>query len=130
MIKTLTRVNIPIGPKITGVMFKYEKRFPDKISSQKLNEKIKYIGKIAKLNDPVKIKFKTGREEVIEEKPRYKVISIHTGRRSFCTNAFLNGVPVLSIMDVTGHKSEKTFLKYIKASNRDRLDQLSKTGIF
>jgi site-specific recombinase XerD len=130
MIKTPTRVNIPIGTKITEVMSKYEKRFPDKISSQKLNEKIKYIGKIAKLNDPVKIKFKRGREDVIEEKPRHDLITIHTGRRSFCTNAFLNGVPVLSIMDITGHKSEKTFLKYIKASTRDRLDQLSKTGIF
>lgn len=58
------------------------------------------------------------------------MISIHTGRRSFCTNAFLEGIPVLSIMDVTGHKSEKTFLKYIKASTRDRLDQILKTGIF
>jgi integrase len=130
MIKTQTRIVIPIGEKISSVLSKYDNRIPDKVSSQKLNDKIKYIGKVAKIKEKVEIKRKKGREEVIEKKPKHDLITIHTGRRSFCTNAYLDNVPVLAIMQATGHKSEKTFLKYIKASPKDHLNQLSKTGIF
>lgn len=130
MIKTQTRIVIPIGDKISKILSSYENRIPDKISSQKLNDKIKYIGKVAKIKDDVTIKRMKGRKEVTETKPKYDLITVHTGRRSFCTNAYLDNVPVLAIMQVTGHKSEKTFLKYIKASSKDHLDQLSKTGIF
>ncbi|NEV94191.1 site-specific integrase [Psychroflexus sp. YR1-1] len=130
MIKTQSRIVIPIGSKISNVLSKYDNRIPPKVSSQKINKKIKDIAELAEVNDIVKIKSKKGREEVIERKPKHDLITIHTGRRSFCTNAYLDNVPVLAIMQATGHKSEKTFLKYIKASSKDHLNQLSKTGIF
>ena len=40
----------------------------------------------------------------------------HTARRSFCTNMYLMRVPIPTITTMSGHKSEKNFKKYIKAS--------------
>lgn len=42
------------------------------------------------------------------------MITTHTARRSFATNLFLDGVPAITIMKITGHKTEKAFLLYIK----------------
>ncbi len=46
---------------------------------------------------------KTRGKELIEIKlPKYKLISTHTARRSFATNAYLSGIPAISIMKFTG----------------------------
>jgi hypothetical protein len=47
------------------------------------------------------------------------MLTTHTARRSFATNEFLEGTPTLTIMAITGHKTEKAFLKYIKLSSAD-----------
>ena len=36
---------------------------------------------------------------------------------SLGTNEYLNGMPSITIMAITGHKSEKMFLGYIKADS-------------
>ena len=46
--------------------------------------------------------------------PKYKLIASHTARRSFATNSYLMGIDILAIMQITGHKTESAFLKYIK----------------
>lgn len=48
---------------------------------------------------------------------KWQLITTHTARRSFATNAFLAGVPTISIMKITGHKSELVFMHYIKISS-------------
>lgn len=45
---------------------------------------------------------------------KWQLVSSHTGRRSFCTNVYKQGLPTFMIMSVSGHKTEKAFLKYIK----------------
>ena len=47
---------------------------------------------------------------------KYEMITSHTARRSFATNLFMRDVPAHVIRAVTGHKSEREFLKYIKAA--------------
>jgi len=49
---------------------------------------------------------------------KWQKISCHTGRRTFCTNAFLAGIPTISIMMISGHSTEANFLKYIKMSKQ------------
>ena len=50
---------------------------------------------------------------------KYEFIMTHTARRSFCTNMYLMGVPVLTIMAISGHKTEKSFRAYIKATGEE-----------
>ena len=51
-------------------------------------------------------------------------ITFHTARRSFATNAYLAGLPPISIMKITGHKTESSFMKYIKISEKENAIQL------
>ena len=38
----------------------------------------------------------------------------HTARCSGATNMYLAGIPTIAIMKITGHKTEREFMKYIK----------------
>jgi integrase len=51
--------------------------------------------------------------------PKYQLISTHTARRSFATNQYKAGVPSITIMAITGHKTEKVFLNYIKITRNE-----------
>jgi integrase len=44
------------------------------------------------------------------------LISTHTARRSFATNAYLAGQQTLNIMAITGHSTEKSFNRYIRVT--------------
>ena len=39
---------------------------------------------------------------------------------------YIAGIPTLSIMKITGHKTEKAFLKYIKISEEENAEILTK----
>ena len=54
-----------------------------------------------------------GKEIIIESK-KYDLVSSHTGRRTFCTLKFLDGMPVHVIMKFSGHSSEQNFLRYLR----------------
>ena len=45
-------------------------------------------------------------------------------KKSFATNIFIAGVPSISIMKITGHKSERSFLQYIRISQEENADKL------
>ena len=80
------------------------------------NRKIKKICRKAGIIQEVFIKKSSkGRQLTIKLK-KYELVSSHTGRRSFATNAYLAEIPTLDIMAITGHRTEKSFLKYIKVS--------------
>lgn len=48
------------------------------------------------------------------------MLSSHTARRSFATNAYQRGVPLKSIMAVTGHRSERSLRMYLKLDSREK----------
>ena len=52
--------------------------------------------------------------ETHTNKKKYQLLTTHTARRSFATNLYLSGFPSISIMKITGHTTEKSFMKYIK----------------
>lgn len=55
---------------------------------------------------------------------KYDLLGTHTMRRSFATNAYKAGVPVPSIMKVTGHRSVASFMKYIRLSDEEHASLL------
>lgn len=125
--KTNKKVNIPILPKVREI---YNSGLPYKVSTQKLNKYFKEIGKIAKINTPVmgriieanedsKVKKKRGVKKI---RPKYKYISTHTGRRTFCTLHY-GKLPTPIIMKVSGHKKESTFLTYINNNDDSHIDE-------
>jgi integrase len=126
-IKVVTRktgelVIIPANPLILEMFNKYSNnanKLPAAPSNQKFNEYIKEACKAAGLDE-------TGRLMTAPEKPLWECISSHTARRSFATNLFLEGYPNLEIMKITGHRTEKAFLTYIKVSKIESAVKLGK----
>ncbi|MCE3279699.1 MAG: tyrosine type site-specific recombinase [Bacteroidetes bacterium] len=119
--KTDEKVVIPLHPVVTAILKKYKGHLPQAISNQKMND---YLKEIAKLTESLQAKTsqKTtkGGMTVIANYKKYELISSHTARRSFATNAYLQGVPSFVIMGVTGHKTEKAFNKYIKITSSEK----------
>lgn len=126
--KTGEVVVIPIHSTVAKIMEKYKGKtdnsLPRSISQQKLNEYIKEVGKLAEINEETLIsKIKGGKRiDTIHEK--WQLITTHTARRSFATNAYLNDVPSISIMKITGHKTERAFLTYIKITAEENAEKL------
>ena len=56
---------------------------------------------------------------------KWEAVSSHTARRSAATNMFKAGIPSISIMKITGHKTETQFMKYIKVSKEENADGLT-----
>ena len=57
---------------------------------------------------------------------KYSYLQTHTARRSFCSNEYLKGTDPLIIMSISGHKSHKSFMRYIKVSGDQFADKLEK----
>lgn len=85
-------------------------------SNPDFNRNIKILGKLAGINNLITFIHKKGCEQVKVTKAKCDWITSHTARRSFCTNEFLAGTPVKIIMQISGHKKEKDFYRYIKIS--------------
>ncbi|HEY8658811.1 MAG TPA: site-specific integrase [Hanamia sp.] len=119
--KTKELVIIPCNPVVLEIFEKYShnaNKLPKTISNQKFNTYIKEVCEMAGLAE-------TGRLSNNPEEPLYNVISSHTARRSFATNYYLQGFPTLDLMKITGHRTEKAFLKYIRVSKLDAAKRLS-----
>ncbi len=128
--KTSKEVEIPINSDLQSVLDRYDLGFPEKVSDQKINIYVKKIAKHVGINEIIeKTTTKGGNRETIKQ-PKYELISNHTGRRSFCTNAFNSGLSPSFIMRISGHTTEKSFLKYIKASPRDFLTKIADHAFF
>jgi hypothetical protein len=94
------------------------------ISLQCFNRIIKEIGAKAEINDSVVLVKKQGtkkKESIVE---KHKLISSHTCRRSFCTNQFYKGTSTLLIRKISGHRTETSFLKYIKVNEEDAAQKM------
>lgn len=131
--KTQDLVIIPCTPVILELFKKYESNYnklPRTISGQKFNDYIrdacKAAGKAAseKAGKPVGMN-ETGRLSTDPGLQLWQCISSHTARRSFATNLYLQGFPTIDLMKITGHKTEKAFLKYIRVSKLDTARRLN-----
>ena len=124
MRKVTGRVIIPIHPIVQEIFSRYGENFPDPISNQKMNDYLKCVGKEADITDPV-VKSRTqGGERVTKTYKKWELITFHTARRSLATNLYLAGIPIMTIMRLTGHKTITSFLKYIKISEQEVADSL------
>ena len=62
--------------------------------------------------------------------PKYEMITTHTARRSAATNMFKAGISAISIMKITGHTTEKAFMKYIKITAEENAELMAKSKFF
>jgi integrase len=128
--KTKEVVSIPITPIVQNILNQYGGVLPKPLTNQKTNVYIKDIAEIAGFTDTIVYTTSKAGQRVDLELPKFKMIGSHTARRSFATNAFLDGLEPLFIMAITGHKTEKEFLKYVKISQAERAVLMAKHAAF
>ncbi|GAB4036700.1 site-specific integrase [Spirosoma gilvum] len=112
--KTMGKVVIPCHPIVTALLEKYNGRLPQSISNQKMNDYLKELCQLAGLTSKEGKGITKGGVRVVRSVEKWQLVSTHTARRSFATNMYLLGVPAITIMRITGHKTEKAFMRYIK----------------
>lgn len=122
--KTGELVVLPIHWIVSAILKKYNYNLPRSISNQKMNDYLKEIGQKAKIEETVSITKFEGGLKTTKSLPKYKLIATHTARRSGSTNMYLAGIPAISIMKITGHKTEKAFMRYIQMSQEDNANKL------
>ncbi len=112
--KTEKTIKVPfkgfIAPAL-DILKKYDYELP-KISSQKFNDYIKEAAAHAEINEIITLKRQSGNQRVDIQKPKYDHISSHTARRSCITILLQKGVPMTTVMKLTGHTDVKTLMKY------------------
>src|SRR5690606_34299824 len=101
--KTGKIVNLPLHRFAKDILKKYSGEFPEMILQTKINKALKSIGKKAKLNDEIIIERTEGGKLTKTIFKKHQLLSNHTARRSFCTNAYKAEMPVIDIMALSGH---------------------------
>lgn len=118
--KTGGDIVIPLHETVVSILIeKYKGQLPKIISNQKMNDNLKVIGKLAGIDDPFEKTITKAGMKVSQTYRKHELIGTHTARRSFATNQYNAGIPSLAIMQITGHKTESQFLKYIKVTPKE-----------
>lgn len=128
--KTGKTVVIPMHTIVKQIFQKYDNELPKAPSNQKFNDYIKEVAEVAGIKEQILLQTTKGNLNYTETEPKYNLVTSHTARRSFATNAYLAGVPTISIMKITGHKTESAFMKYIKISDKENAIQLKAHKFF
>lgn len=130
--KTSERVIIPAHPMALEILKKYKSEnstLPRSVSSQRFNDYIKeackIVGEAESKAAGRAVGFnEAGRLSTEPELQLWQCVSSHTARRSMATNYYLEGFPVIDLTKITGHKTESSFLRYIKLSKLDAARRL------
>ena len=136
--KTKAHVLFPIDSRVKKILEKRNWNFPPKISEQGYNRLVKEVCKQVGLTDMVEGSLyldqygnerdssNKNKKSIFRKKngkfEKWKLITSHTGRRSFASNNY-GIIPTALILRVTGHKNEKMLLNYIgKIEERQSLE--------
>jgi integrase len=124
-LKTKERVAIPITNEVERILTKYNNSL-HKISNQKFND---YLYEVVKKCEGLKVEITKksiqGGKQIVMKNPKYEFVTSHTARRSFATNEYMNkDLSVRDIMAITGHKTEKSFYKYIRQTPKENAERI------
>ncbi len=118
-VKTGKDVYVPYTDMIDDILQRYVNGLPH-VADQHLNERIKIVGLLLGWTESAGLNERKGLMEYRSNKRFCDAIKTHTARRTFATNAYKAGVPLSSIMAVTGHASEQMLRKYLKLDSKER----------
>lgn len=124
--KTGKLVAIPLHPKVKEILDKRNGNFPEKISSQRFNEYIKDVAKLAEINQEIEgscLDKETNRKKHGTYQ-KWELVTSHICRRSFASN-FYGDIPTAILISITAHSTERQFLEYIGKTTNDYAIQLA-----
>ena len=127
--KTGQPVLIPVHPVVQSILDCHDGP-PRPQNDQILNRNLKRLGQLMELDESIQVEKTVGGEKTVEAKSKWTMLTSHCARRSFCTNAILNKADALTIMAISGHKTEKSFRRYLKLGPEDYAQRMAQTAFF
>lgn len=128
--KNQKSIAIPVNWMIEEILSTNNGALPKRMPDQHINYCIKKVAELAGINQLETKEITKGGKKVIKNSKKFELVGSHTARRSFCTNAYLSGMPTIDIMAISGHSSEKVFYNYIKVSHLERAEKIGKHKFF
>jgi NACalpha-BTF3-like transcription factor len=115
---------------IREILERRDNVLPEAVSNQKLNDALKELGKLADITEEVEVTITRGDRRVTVRRPKYALMTTHTARRSGCTNMYLAGIDIYTIMGFSGHTTEKSFRRYIKIKQEENAQRFLEHPFF
>ncbi|MHA6248188.1 site-specific integrase [Pontibacter sp. CAU 1760] len=118
-VKTDSANSVPLSPRALAILEKYkEEPLPlPVLSNQKTNDYLKELGELVGIDEPTSMTTRRGGERLVDTKPKFEFITMHTARRTFITLSLEGGMRAEVVMKVSGHTNYQTFKKYIKITD-------------
>lgn len=110
-VKTQKNCIVGISPVVRSILSKYSNKLPVQ-ANQKINYNIKEILYILEFNYDVQKKMRYGKIEEITELPFSKVITFHSGRRTFINLMLSKGVGIAHLSTMTGNTLNSLMVYY------------------
>jgi site-specific recombinase XerD len=134
VIKTKDFLKLPLNDKAKAILKKYYDPLKKcvelpKISNQRMNSFIKDICVLLDWTDKITIvKFKGVKRFEFQYEKR-ELVSTHTARRSFVTNALEIGITPTLVMQLVGHKKLETMKRYTKHNEKSLMEAINKFNL-
>ena len=132
--KTITKTRqkeiIPLNKFALEILAKYKHRPVNPLpapSNQKLNDYIKEACREAEINTPTTIRKHYGNSTKEETQPKHEFITMHTARKTFITNSLMMGMNLKTLKEISGHKKDSSFNKYIRIVEDFKTEEMDKT---
>lgn len=127
-VKTKQNLFIPLHNKAQNIILAnsgQEHSLPQ-LSNQKMNAQLKKLAEKVKLDDEFIYHEFKGNERIEKKKKKFELITTHTGRHTFITMSLLLGIDSETVKKITGHKTFKSFEKYIHYNDKTLIEQIQK----
>lgn len=110
--KTGQMVSIPLFSIPKLLLNKYNFLAP-KMSNQKMNDYLKELGQLVGLTGKIMVTGNKAGKRTDDVVEKWTKLTTHVARRSFATNFYMEGTPIIDLMQITGHTTERQFMQYI-----------------
>ncbi|GAB1858329.1 hypothetical protein MHTCC0001_31660 [Flavobacteriaceae bacterium MHTCC 0001] len=97
------------------------------ISGQKFNKYIKECCELVGINTPTTITRYIGQKRIDKTVPKYELITSHTARKTFVTNSLILGMKEMVVRNITNHKKEESFRKYVMIAEDFKKQEMDNT---
>ncbi|WP_375334477.1 tyrosine-type recombinase/integrase [Flagellimonas sp. C4] len=119
----LNKMAKKILKKYTGTVYEPLPR----ISGQKFNQYIKECCEEIGMDQPINITRYVGQKRIDKTAPKYSLITSHTARKTFVTNSLILGMNERVLKNITGHKDDVSFMKYLKIAEDFKRNEMNNT---
>lgn len=125
--KTNQNIIIPLHANLKKLVEKYNYDLSClKISNVNYNKYLKELVELAEIDSKTEYIFFEKGLQVTSQQYKYKLVGSHTYRRTFITNAIIQGIPLHVIQSITGHTSLKQLSDYVNIADEIKSQELNK----